>query len=199
MLTTLLFDIGGVLIRTETLEPRRKWERKFGLRDWQLADLFFSSPVGEAAQIGQASTADAWAYVAEALSLNDEQLAELQRDFWAGDVLDHDLIAWIQSLRPRYKTGIISNAMPDAREDLKDRINSDVFDVMVFSGEEGIRKPNAEIYQRTLARIGAQPHEAVFVDDVLANVEAAQAVGMQAIHYVAGINLTGKLFELGVK
>ncbi len=199
MFTTLLFDIGGVLIRTETLEPRRKWERKFGLRDWELQDLFFNSDIGNAAQIGQASTADAWAYVANTLSLNDEQLAKLKHDFWAGDVLDRDLIALIQSLRPRYKTGIISNAMPDAREDLKDRINDDTFDVMVFSGEEGIRKPNAEIYQLALKRIGAQPHEAVFVDDVLANVEAAREVGMQGIQYVAELDVVEALGGLGVE
>ena len=199
MLTTLLFDIGGVLIRTETLEPRRKWERKFGLQDWQLADLFFASPIGEAAQIGQASTADAWAYVADTLAISTTQLAELKHDFWAGDVLDHELIALIQSLRPRYKTGIISNAMPDARENLKDQINDDTFDTIVFSGEEGIRKPIAEIYQRALARIDTKPHEAVFVDDMLPNVQAAREVGLHAIHYTMGMDVAEALRELGIK
>ena len=199
MLKALIFDIGGVLLRTETLEHRRKWERRFGLNDWQLQDMFFNSAVGQAAQIGQASTGDAWAFMAQTLSLDADQLAELKRDFWAGDVLDRNLIALIQSLRPRYKTAILSNAMPDARENLKAGINGDTFDVLVFSGEEGVKKPSPEIYRRVLARIGIQAKEAVFVDDVLANVEAARALGMQAIQYVAGIDVAGALRGVGVE
>ena len=199
MLKALIFDIGGVLIRTETLEPRRKWERRFGLHDWQLQDLFFNSGVGQAAQIGKASTADVWAFVAKTLSLNTSDLAKMQRDFYAGDVLDHSLIVLIQTLRPRYKTGILSNALLDAREDLKDRINTHTFDVMVFSGEEGVRKPDAEIYRRVLSRLGVQPNEAVFVDDMLVNVQAAHDVGMQGIHYAAGMDVAGALREVGVR
>jgi putative hydrolase of the HAD superfamily len=111
----LFFDIGGVLIRTEDLAPRRKWEKRFGLRDWQLQDLFFNSDVGQAAQVGKASTEDAWAHVAGTLGVSAEDLPQLQADFFGGDMLDHSLIALIQSLRPRYKTSVISNAMSDAR------------------------------------------------------------------------------------
>jgi epoxide hydrolase-like predicted phosphatase len=194
----LFFDIGGVLIRTEDLEPRRKWEKRFGLHDWQLQDLFFNSEVGQAAQVGQASAEDAWALVASTLGVSAEDLPYMQADFYRGDMLDRSLITLIQSLRPRYKTGVISNAMPDARESLKDRINGDTFDVLVFSGEEGVRKPDAEIYRRALTRLGVQPAQAVFVDDVLANVEAARALGMHGIHFTLGVDVRTELNKLGI-
>jgi putative hydrolase of the HAD superfamily len=199
MIDALIFDIGGVLLRTNDLEPRRKWERRYGLRDWQLQDLFFNSAVGQAAQVGKATTEDAWAYVAKTLALNASELTELKRDFYVGDVLDRDLIALIQSFRPRYKTAILSNALPDARHDLRDRINSDTFDVLVFSGEEGVRKPDPEIYRRVLRRLRVQAEQAVFVDDVPVNVAAARTLGMNAFQYVTGMNVKEALQKLGVE
>ena len=88
--------------------------------------------------------------------------------------------------------------MPDARESLKDRINGDTFDVLVYSGEEGVKKPDAEIFKRALERLAVQPAQAVFVDDVLANVQAARELGMQAIHYAPGIDVAGALRKCGV-
>ena len=93
------------------------------------------------------------------------------------------LLTLIQSLKSRYLTGIISNAMPDARANLSEHINERNFDVIVFSGEEGLKKPDAEIFRRALQRLHVAAQEAVFVDDVKANVQAAFALGMHAIHF----------------
>ena len=41
----VIFDIGGVLVRTEDLGQRRAWEQRFGLPDWGLAGLVFDNPV----------------------------------------------------------------------------------------------------------------------------------------------------------
>lgn len=197
-ITALFFDIGGVLIRTEDLAPRQRWERKYGLADWQLQDLFFNSAVGLAAQVGQASTEDAWAHVAHVLGVNSDDLTEMRADFFRGDALDRDLIAFIRSLRPRYKTGVISNAMPDARGTLADRINAETFDEIVFSGEEGVKKPVPDIYLLALRRLGVAAEQSIFVDDMAANVEAARVLGMHAIQFVPGIDLRAEFARLGV-
>lgn len=202
MIKAIIFDIGGVIWRTTDLEPRRAWERRFGLPDWSLEKMFFNSEVGQTAQIGQASTDDAWAYVMSMLNIDESELPALKRDFWAGDTWDHDLLAFIHTLKPRYKTAIISNAMPDARTNLREHINEDAFDVIVFSGEEGIKKPNAEIFHRALNRLNVLPAESVFVDDILANVDAAHALGMNTVHYTPEMNagdLKVKLESMGVK
>jgi putative hydrolase of the HAD superfamily len=59
----------------------------------------------------------------------------------------------------------------------------DLFDGVVISGAEGMRKPDARIYRLAAERVGAEPSECVFVDDVTRNVDGAIAVGMQAIHH----------------
>ena len=62
-------------------------------------------------------------------------------------------------------------------------VNEKVFDVRVFSAEEGVRKPDPEIYMRALSRLGVAPQEAIFVDDRLKNVQGARQLGMQAIQF----------------
>lgn len=179
----ILFDIGGVLVRTEDLEPRRAWERRFGLPDWGLAEIVFNNAAATRATIGQATEDEPWLAAAERLKLSSSELAQLRRDFWLGDRYDHDLLAFIDALRPRYKTGIISNAWPGVRQVHQPYINDSRFDVIVYSAEEGLAKPALEIYRRALTRLGVRPEESVFVDDVQENVDAARAVGMHGIQF----------------
>ena len=134
--------------------------------------------------IGQATDRDAWRHVAETYALTEAQLNDLQREFWLDDRLDVDLLQFLRDLRPRYKTAILSNAWPGARESfVTDFGLHEVVDTMIISAEEGVAKPNARIYHIALDRLGVRPQEAVFVDDMQVNVEGAQAVGMQAIHF----------------
>lgn len=56
-----------------------------------------------------------------------------------------------------------------------------LFDLVVESSIEGIRKPNPEIYTRTCARLGVSPSEALFIDDLGINLKPARALGMQTI------------------
>ena len=56
-----------------------------------------------------------------------------------------------------------------------------LFDLVVESSEEGIRKPNPEIYLRTCTRLGVDPQRAIFLDDLGINLKPAKALGMQTI------------------
>jgi len=194
----VIFDIGGVLVRTEDLEPRRKWERRFGLPEWGLANLVFGNPVAMRAMIGQAPAEAIWAEVARQLSLASAELADLREDFWKGDRLDHDLLAFIRTLRPRYRTGILSNAWPGARRYHQGRLDGDTFDTLVFSAEEGLAKPDPEIYRRALGRLNVSAPEAVFVDDFIENVEAARGLGMGGVHFQPGINVRAEFEKLEI-
>lgn len=58
----------------------------------------------------------------------------------------------------------------------------EVFDYVADSCEMGVRKPGAEIYERTLLQLGVIAEESIFVDDYPGNVDAAQRLGIQAYH-----------------
>ena len=75
------------------------------------------------------------------------------------------------------KTALISNTWgpPPAFRRLQ---LGRMFDAVIRSDEVGLRKPEPEIYLLAAERLGLRPEECVFVDDMLANVEGARAVGM---------------------
>ncbi|MGQ0600296.1 MAG: HAD family hydrolase [Anaerolineales bacterium] len=195
----VIFDIGGVLVRTEDLEPRRVWERRFGLPDWGLAQIVFEGPVAVSATLGHADLDAIWEVVRQCLNLTPGELAQLREEFWVGDRYDHALLAYIRSLRPRYKTGIISNAWPGVRAAHARYLNADTFDVILYSAEERLAKPDPAIYQRCLSRLGVAANEAVFVDDVRENIEAAQKLGMATVHFQTGVDVPAEFKKLGVE
>jgi putative hydrolase of the HAD superfamily len=61
---------------------------------------------------------------------------------------------------------------------------AEMFDAVVISGEVKLRKPDPEIFWLVAERLGVEPEECVFVDDLIANVEGARQVGMVGVHHV---------------
>jgi HAD superfamily hydrolase (TIGR01509 family) len=162
--------------------------------------VVYNPPAAARATLGEAPEAAVWEHAAQALRLDEAQLAALRRDFWAGDRLDADLVRLLRELRPRYKTGILSNAWSGAREQFVSVHGLDrVVDTLIISAEEGLAKPDARLFHRAAARLGVQPAEAVLVDDFGENVAGARAAGMQAIHYTAGMDVGAALGEWGVE
>ena len=72
------------------------------------------------------------------------------------------------------------------------------FDGRVVSGEEKTRKPFPEFYQRLLDRYHVNPSEALFIDDSLRNVKAAEKLGIKSIHFTGAEQLKEKLIEITV-
>jgi len=199
MIKAVVFDFGGVLVRTEDQAGRRQWERRLGLEERALDRLVFQSEVAARATVGDASEAAIWEHVATTLKLPAGELAAMQNDFWAGDKLDTDLVALLASLRPRYRTAILSNYWPTGREIIARHFGLEqAVDTIFISAEEHLAKPDPRLYQLVAGRLGVQPVEAVLVDDFLANVNGARAAGWQAIHYQAGLDVRAELEKLGV-
>jgi 2-haloacid dehalogenase len=72
------------------------------------------------------------------------------------------------------------------------------FDGRVVSGEEMTRKPFPEFYQRLLDRYNVKPENAIFIDDNLRNVKAAEEMGIKSIHFTGASTLESKLSELNI-
>jgi len=199
MIKAIIFDFGGVILRTHEWHGRRKWEQKFGLAENEVEAIVFTSDMGRQAQLGKVSYAEHWDWLGQHFNLSTAELNEFEADFWAGDVLDVGLITLIRQLKTNYKTGLISNAFDDLRDTLANHFHiDDAFDVIVISGEEGIMKPDARLYQIALDRLGVAPHESIFIDDFRHNIEGARVVGMAGIHFTPTTNLAAELEKFGV-
>jgi putative hydrolase of the HAD superfamily len=72
----------------------------------------------------------------------------------------------------------------------------EIFEVVVDSGFVGCRKPDREIYDLTLERLGGiAPGECLFIDDTDVNCDAARALGMSAVHYRDNDQAIGEIRE----
>jgi glucose-1-phosphatase len=199
MIQAVIFDIGGVLIRTHDHSGRRRWEKKLGLAERESEKIVFGGEMGTGAQAGAISDSDLWRWIGKHLDLSAEELADFRRDFWSGDVLDLELVAYIRSLRPRYQTAVISNATDILQSALSETYPiADAFDLIVCSAEEKIMKPDPEIYRRTLERLGRQAQEAVLVDDNSRNIAGARDFGLHTVYYRPGVDVPAELSRLGV-
>jgi 2-haloacid dehalogenase len=74
----------------------------------------------------------------------------------------------------------------------------DLLDDMVISGEVGQIKPEPEIYEIALQRIGRPANECLFIDDSLANIEQAQKMGFAVVHFQSPAQLETELKKLNL-
>jgi epoxide hydrolase-like predicted phosphatase len=181
----VVFDIGGVL----ELNPRTGWPARWAARigiDMNEFDRRLT-PIWNAGSIGTSTLAEIERQTAIALALDRPALAELMEDAWHEYVgsLNAPLAEYFTSLRPCHRTAMLSNSFVGAREREQQLYGfEEMCDVIVYSHEVGCLKPNSRIYELTCRRLGVSPGEAIFVDDVQENVDAARAVGMSTIRFV---------------
>jgi epoxide hydrolase-like predicted phosphatase len=195
MLKAVIFDWGGVLMRTVDASGRRKWEGRLGLPLYTVDRVVHGSRSWKQAQSGSISDAEYWADVAGQLGLNEASLAEFRRDYFAGDRLDEDMVQFIRDLRPSFKTALLSNASPQLTGLLRRLKVADAFDEIVISGLVGVQKPDPAIYGVVLERLGLPPGRTLFVDDFIENIKAAQGLGMHTYHYRAGMDWHSELSQ----
>src|SRR5258708_14298783 len=100
MIKVIVFDFGGVLVRTEDPAGRRQWEARLGLAAGELDRLVFNSDVALRATVGDVTGSAVWEHVAVAVKLTAPQLTAFPTDFWACARLCSDPRAPRASLRP---------------------------------------------------------------------------------------------------
>jgi epoxide hydrolase-like predicted phosphatase len=192
----VIFDIGGVLNKVESIGAPGKWWKRLGLNDKELIHAIFDGPLSASASVGQVSTEEVWRSVAQQLGLSPAEARDLERDAWAAYAWNTELLDYVRSLHPRYKTAILSNAWPNAREQCKGYVNSELFDVMIFSAEVGMKKPDPAIFWLALDRLGVAAQEAIFVDDKQRYADAADALGLHGIAYTNNADCCAEINRL---
>ena len=96
-----------------------------------------------------------------------------------------EMLAWQLKLKQRgFLTAILSNMGGNVLENMQREFDwLPRFDVLVWSFQLRMAKPAPAIYRHTLHELGTRPEESLFLDDRPVNVEAARALGMQAIQF----------------
>lgn len=133
---------------------------------------------------------------------DQEMVEELNRwdgRLWA--VQDPIMVSWQRQLKQRgLKTAILSNIGDSVLESVKREFEWIYhFDVLVWSYQLGIAKPDPAIYRHTLDQLGTRPEETLFIDDKIENVEGARALGIVSIHYDGVERLRADMITLGLE
>ena len=180
----VIFDMGGVILRTVDQGPRQRLAERLGVKLYELYNQVFSSESARLATLGKISAQMHWEQVGAQFNLSPQELPGFLREFWGGDRLDRALVAFIRSMRGDRRTALLSNAW----DDLRGLVDNDwkianAFDELFISAEVGLAKPDHRIYQLALDRLGVAADQALFVDDIDENVDAAHWLGMHAIQF----------------
>ena len=188
----VLFDYGGVLtgpVRDSVLawlaaDGIEVGSYKRALEAWMAADAEDGTPVHRL-ETGELTAAAFEAALAAELRTVDggtvDPAGVLSRLF-AGMVPDPAMFTLAEELRDvGVRVGLLSNSWGNTYP--RERID-ELFSPVVISGEVGLRKPLAPIYELALDRLGVPAGRVLFIDDTEPNVLGARQVGMQALLHV---------------
>ena len=184
VIRAVVFDIGGVLEITPDLGVDRRWEARLGLPAGGMGERMDDVWMGGA--LGTITLDDVHRAIRERLGLDGQQLTAFMADIWRQylGTANTELIEYARGLRPRYRTGILSNSFVGAREREQAAYGfEDLVDEILYSHESGMAKPDPRIYALACERLGARPAETVFLDDIEQCVAGARDVGINAVHY----------------
>jgi epoxide hydrolase-like predicted phosphatase len=180
----VIFDMGGVILRTEDQSPRQGLAEEYHLSLEELNNLVFYSETSTLAEVGRVPEGQHWLKVFEAIKVPADEQRHFIEQFWAGDRVDSRLVDFIRELKAERPVGLLSNAWSGTRSNLQERYDFlSLFTAAIFSAEVGLRKPDPQIYHLILAQLNVAADESVFVDDFPANVRAARELGIHAVQF----------------
>jgi len=178
----ILIDIGGVLWHPPETPLSVNWAARCGLSPGEFDEIIYNSEWGSQALVGKITGPEMWEKIGNKLGLSPVERSQCEKDYWAG-VWDTEFLDYCRALKLRYKLGVVSDAESTARGEVKLWVNESLFDVIVFSSEVGVCKPDAKIFQCALEQLRVKAAETLFIDDREKNVNGAKALGMHTILY----------------
>ncbi|MGI9020382.1 MAG: HAD family hydrolase [Solirubrobacterales bacterium] len=191
----LIVDFGGVL--TTSIWPAfAQFCEAEGLEPQAVRDLFRGDAEAlrllRSLETGETSSAEFEPAFGALLGVDDH--TDLTQRLFAGLRPDDAMVTVVRAASSAgIRTGLISNSWGLG---IYERAPIDIFDEAVISGEVGMHKPQPEIYLLACERLGVEPGDSVFVDDLRENCAGAEAVGMTAVLHRTSEETVPRLEEL---
>lgn len=200
MIKTVLFDLGNVILPFDVTRLAGRLSRHCSLSINEIVERLWSDGVADLFETGKMSPREYFAHVAQLCEFKNLSFEEFVPIF--NEIFDEntEVIDIIARLRARYKLGLISNTNPIHVPYVMDRYaHLQNFEQHWWSNEAGVRKPDPKIYQLALDHFDVEPGEAVFVDDLVPNIESARKMGIRGIVFTGAGPLKAELSQLGVQ
>jgi len=180
--------------------PLHQWCMDIGISSWEGLSGDLSGDGAELTELRQWMDRSrfrvaAWQGVLSEFGVDDEALAcELAEDVVQlrkeHQVLYPETLDVLEALGGDYRLALLTNGAPRIQRDKLEKLDLEkYFEVVVISGEVGVGKPDPQVFQIVLERLGAAPGESVMIgDNLLKDVGGGKAVGMRGIW----VNRSGK-------
>jgi putative hydrolase of the HAD superfamily len=125
----------------------------------------------------------------------DVDLARFGETFFEHLHPNDELFAFMRTLHERgYRMAVLTNNVREWEPLWRSMLPIDeLFELVVDSGFEGVRKPDPRIYEVTLDRLGVAPEATLFIDDTEINCDAARELGMQAVWFRSTAQAVGEI------
>jgi len=195
---TVVFDLDGV-IRQWNDDQLDEVEVAFGLEPRTIIDVAFSAELGPAVITGRLTHPEWMAEVRARVIAAHGADASGALDEWELNVgrVDTEMLELLRDVRSRTTVALLSNGTTRLRRDLHVLDLLDEFDAVFNTAELGIAKPDPDVFRLVCSSLGVDPSGALFVDDLLENVEGARTAGMSAHQHVGKVSTAAFLSEHG--
>jgi putative hydrolase of the HAD superfamily len=200
-LRAVVFDYGMVLTGPPEPDARAALLRITGLTEERFERLYWNRR--HAYDEGKLTGRAFWQSVARDAGLDlppaaIDELNEWDARMWTTE--NQPMLTWQLELKRR---GLLTAILSNMGDNVHARMEREFgwlgrFDVLVWSYELGMAKPEPAIYRYVLERLGTEPGETLFLDDRSANVEVAQSLGMTALVFATVEELRRDLLALGL-
>ncbi|MFZ6000023.1 MAG: HAD family hydrolase [Bacteroidota bacterium] len=186
----LIFDLGGVIINLAPTNTVNAFATLSGLSADDVFKLYTQQPVFHDYEKGLLTDAEFRVALRTyfAADATDDQLDAC----WNAMLLDIPIerIQLLKRLRSKYSLFLLSNTNNIHLQCFNGTVHNltqqpsldSLFDRAYYSHEMKMRKPDTEIYEYVLKQHNLAPHETLFLDDNLSNLEGAQKVGIKTFH-----------------
>jgi HAD superfamily hydrolase (TIGR01509 family) len=198
-LRAVIFDIGRVLVGVDVSRAMSSLATGLALSPAELWSALENDPRWPDWQEGRISPRDWHLHVARRLAINVpfEQFTAAWNLALNPKPLQED--ALLEKLSKTYRLALLSNTDPIHVSYMEANYSFfRFFSARVYSCTVGASKPSPLIYLEALRACKVQSSEAVYVDDLVPNVEAARNLGMAGIHYQSPEGLAQELAGLGI-
>ena len=200
-LRAVVFDYGMVLTGPPDPVAHAELERITGLSAAVLDDLYWADR--HAFDLGTLTGHAFWRKITSeaGAALDEQQIEELT--VWDARMwmkVNAAMLSWQMELKRRgLLTAIVSNMGDTVHREMERELDwLPRFDVLVWSYQLRIGKPDPAIYRHVLEKLGSLPEETLFIDDRKENVDAAVALGMKGIVFTTVEQLRADLIATGV-
>ncbi|WP_445269896.1 HAD family hydrolase [Streptomyces sp. DSM 41634] len=179
----IFFDLGGVVCRFHRERRLAELGEACGIPPEQVESELYASGLISRWDLGLDSASEIHRTIRERLGFQGN-IRALQEVWCRAFEPDPEVLVLVDAVRP-LRTALLTDNDPlllEALPGLLPQVASR-FDALFFSCRLGAAKPEPEVFRQAVDRMGVAPGEAVFIDDRAANVAAARALGITAIHF----------------